>query len=658
MRRLRGSSLKLTAITLIILSLLFLPLSLPLKLIAMDYRSVSLLVPAVVTLQNGTEIGVTAKLTVYTAPGQGNVYIATNPIAGIDTEAAARIAFLVATYLAGVNPYKVNAYISFSTSSLMIEGPSAGVAMAVAILASLRGDHLRNDVIVTGMVNPDGTVGPVGGLLAKLQAAAKSGAKYFLIPLGQRYTYVTKIVKKQVGPITITKEEAVPVDLAKVGKKLGVKVVEISTVRQAYEYFTGVKLPVENISNISLPACLSKVMSSITSYYINSAKSYINKTVKVLNLLSSTERLYVKELIKAAENYVNESMKYKDLPYVSASKGFGAAIEASYAFYSSQVLAGIDPKIIVNELLNNATKILNETSSVIRELPRSYGDLEVKIAVATRIEMAKDSIAEAKSLLASNRILDNAITGEWGAIHEAVYAYWRAHSSLDWSEMLSCVAPGNTDNAMSYEALRDLALFALYYSGSVVSYASSLLKDIGASQASLNTANSYYNKANELFSRGDMYASIGYSLESIAYAVITIDSTFVSNISEMVNAAKSETLDALARLYSINITPPLSLSYLEFALVQGNDINKLYYFELSGSYMKLLYYASGLFAGTNQMSSEANVTTTHIPVYPTNTTTKSQVSNITGKGSYMVTAFLLLILGLVIGFIIGRISKE
>ncbi len=37
-------------------------------------------------------------------------------------------------------------------------------------------------VMMTGMINPDGTIGPVGGILEKASAAASVGAKLFLIP--------------------------------------------------------------------------------------------------------------------------------------------------------------------------------------------------------------------------------------------------------------------------------------------------------------------------------------------------------------------------------------------------------------------------------------------------------------------------------------------
>ena len=42
------------------------------------------------------------------------------------------------------------------------------------------------DITMTGTINPDGTVGPVGGIPEKIAGTAKAGYKRILIPAGQR----------------------------------------------------------------------------------------------------------------------------------------------------------------------------------------------------------------------------------------------------------------------------------------------------------------------------------------------------------------------------------------------------------------------------------------------------------------------------------------
>src|ERR1700678_3043458 len=62
------------------------------------------------------------------------------------------------------------------------DGPSAGVAMATAIVSIMTGIPIRRDVAMTGEITLRGRVLPIGGLKEKLLAAARGGIKTVLIP--------------------------------------------------------------------------------------------------------------------------------------------------------------------------------------------------------------------------------------------------------------------------------------------------------------------------------------------------------------------------------------------------------------------------------------------------------------------------------------------
>ncbi len=62
------------------------------------------------------------------------------------------------------------------------DGPSAGIAMATAIVSVMTGIPVRRDIAMTGEVTLRGRVLPIGGLKEKLLAALRGGVKKVLIP--------------------------------------------------------------------------------------------------------------------------------------------------------------------------------------------------------------------------------------------------------------------------------------------------------------------------------------------------------------------------------------------------------------------------------------------------------------------------------------------
>ncbi|MCL6477771.1 MAG: ATP-dependent protease LonB [Peptococcaceae bacterium] len=80
-----------------------------------------------------------------------------------------------------VNPRDYDIHINFPGGA-PIDGPSAGIAVATAVYSAIKGIPVDNLTAMTGEVSIRGLVMPVGGVVAKVEAARQAGARKVLIP--------------------------------------------------------------------------------------------------------------------------------------------------------------------------------------------------------------------------------------------------------------------------------------------------------------------------------------------------------------------------------------------------------------------------------------------------------------------------------------------
>lgn len=81
----------------------------------------------------------------------------------------------------GLNTELYHIHINFPGGT-PLDGPSAGTAMATAIYSAIRGVTIDNRLAMTGEISIHGHVKPIGGVIAKVEAARLAGVTKVLIP--------------------------------------------------------------------------------------------------------------------------------------------------------------------------------------------------------------------------------------------------------------------------------------------------------------------------------------------------------------------------------------------------------------------------------------------------------------------------------------------
>lgn len=111
----------------------------------------------------------------------GGTIIATGKLGEIAKEAVTNVSALIKKYT-GEDISQHDVHIQFIGTYDGVEGDSASISVATAVISALEDVPVDQTIAMTGSLSVRGQVLPVGGVTAKIEAAAESGIKKVLIP--------------------------------------------------------------------------------------------------------------------------------------------------------------------------------------------------------------------------------------------------------------------------------------------------------------------------------------------------------------------------------------------------------------------------------------------------------------------------------------------
>jgi Lon-like ATP-dependent protease len=112
---------------------------------------------------------------------EGGRIIATGKLGEIAKESVQNVSALIKKYT-GEDISNHDIHVQFIGTYEGVEGDSASVSVATAVVSALEGVEVDQSVAMTGSLSVRGQVLPVGGVTAKIEAAAEMGIKTVLVP--------------------------------------------------------------------------------------------------------------------------------------------------------------------------------------------------------------------------------------------------------------------------------------------------------------------------------------------------------------------------------------------------------------------------------------------------------------------------------------------
>ena len=183
------------------------------------FPEVSLSIPVLAVGQDkagfitGSWIGLVAHLTVaYKADGKGPELLGDSNLLGSSIRSF-HTAVAVASKAVGYDPHYLSVRILVPTR---LDGPSAGGIYAVGIAAALLGDSIRQDICMSGTIEPDAQIQAVGRLVDKMSACRDLRKTTMIVPDALDNSH-----------------------LSFTGAERSIQVVEVHTLAEAYSAATG-----------------------------------------------------------------------------------------------------------------------------------------------------------------------------------------------------------------------------------------------------------------------------------------------------------------------------------------------------------------------------------------------------------------------------------
>lgn len=543
--------------------------------ISLEYRNVTVYAPAVSQVGNGYD-GVISTITVtIQGNGSGRVFVDTLPLTDVDMQGSARLAVKVASALVRsdtrphLDPRTCDFFFVVRTTSPMIGGPSAGAIMTAAVIALLENWTLDNTTVMTGMINPDGSIGPIGGIPYKIDAAYSVGAKRFLIPKGQmtytemvtEYQNINGVIWQNTYPVTRNVSEYAKTNY-------GMEVIEVEDINDVLLFFTGWTFPLKESPDKVTTEDYIRAMKPLATSLLDDAQSAYQNASDLFNRTTIPNRYpnyyrnQVTDFLNNAGDRLLESEHWYDqeVYYTSTSKSFQSLIDAHFVSYSCQYFSTENQSSFVQDLINQTVESFKDKSALAKDAPvQGMVTLQCVGAAQQRINEAASYLSEANASFLSGDYLT--------ALYKISYTQQRTESVHWWLNISTSFLDSGEINT---SIIKTLAEEYLDDAQQAIVYSEIIVNEIGQTSSYLSDAQNLLTTARTEHEKGFFAAALFGAFEALVKANLALE--LVDGVTtEKVERAREQASASISESRNIGIEPVLAVSYYEYGQSLANE---------------------------------------------------------------------------------------
>lgn len=517
---------------------------------------------------SGRYIGVATRATVYLTRGEGDIYISISPAAQIDMQSSLSVGVLLASYISGRDISSYNFLVKIVSDTPIIGGPSASGFLTIAVLSLLLNQTLPTDIVMTGMIMPDGSIGPVGGIPEKLQAAKTVNATIMIIPFGQR--------------ISTDLNTGAQVDVVDMGARLGVRVVEVRNIYDAARVF-GINVIEPKPLNLSIDPEFNSLMrewvlnlSSMNDALLRVVNRTIDQMPSLLrNTLSNYYTSALSDLSRAREEYLSGDY------YSSASDYFSSNIKLDMIRWTITIYNNPSSyQELYRDVVGNFSKVANLYRDLVEKVVKrgfvSISEISILNEIAYRVYDANKTIMTLPS--SATRILN------LNTIYNAVYSLWRIQSIYNWIYIYDNLK--SKGDLVKIDLLRRTSVLLANFLQNTFVYLSSL----GVINPTISSIESMISDIYYYSSLGDIVMMNSLAIQASALATALMHQLFTTNITATASIVRDLAVRYSSDVFSRGNDVSIPLMYIARgdSISNIDPVSSMYFYELA--IMNTLWY--------------------------------------------------------------------